>query len=65
MAKGSSGRRSGSATRSVYTGGKGHQLQKPIYGSTPDRTCSPNAPRVIGNTTMRQSHTIGAPRDDK
>jgi len=49
----------------VYTGGKPHQLQKPIYGSTPDRTCSPNAPRVIGNTTTRQSHTIGAARDDK
>lgn len=66
MAKSGSGggRRSGSPTRSVYTGGKPRQLQTPIYGSTPSHTVSPNAPRVLGKTTTRECHTIGAPRKD-
>ena len=58
------GRRSGSSTRSVYTGGRPHQLQTPIYGSTPKTTVAPNTSRVIGNNTTRETHVIGAPRKE-
>lgn len=58
MAKGSSGRRSGSAA----------PRQKPVYGKTPSARCAPSSsslmPKNIPGCTP-SAHVIGAPRKDK
>jgi len=59
MAKDKSCRRAGSATRTVYTGGRPQQLKGAIYGSTPKQTVSANVNTRLGT---RQTHVIGAPR---
>jgi len=66
MAKDKSGRRAGSATRTVYTGGPARQLQKPIYGSTPKSRVGANPSTLLGKKLdgcNPATHIIGAPRD--
>ena len=65
MAKNSDYRRSGSATRTVYTGGPARQLAKPIYGNTPGGRVGGNSSSLQGAKIQGcnpKAHTIGEPR---
>lgn len=66
MAKSSkAGRSAGSATRTVYTGGRPEQMAKPIYGSPPGARVGGNSSQHIGQKISGcnpKAHTIGEPR---
>jgi hypothetical protein len=62
----SNGRRQGSSTRTVMTGGKPAPLQKSIYGSTPKERVGGNTSSLFGKKLPGCSpatHIIGAPRE--
>jgi hypothetical protein len=59
------GRRQGSATRTVMTGGAARQLQKSIYGTTPKSRVGGNPSSLFGKKLPGCSpatDVIGAPR---
>ena len=61
----SKGTTRGKRTRSIYTGGKPAQLQKPIYGSTPKERVGGNPSSLFGKKLPEcnpATHIIGAPR---
>jgi hypothetical protein len=65
MSKSKSGRREGSETRTVMTGGKPAPLQKSIYGSTPKERVGGNPSSLFGKKLPGCSpatDVIGAPR---
>ena len=65
MSKSKSGRREGSANRTVMTGGKPAPLQKSIYDSTPKERVGGNPSSLFGKKLPGCSpatDVIGAPR---
>ena len=65
MSKSKSGRREGSATRTVYTGGPARQLPPPVYCGKPPLKMAPSRVDINNIRISRTPDIIGAPRREK